>query len=582
MIKHFKLLLLVLVLMSKRNVHAQCGLYEVALHEKISNSSFIIEGKVIEQNFFKGNSGKNIYTINTIQVFSVFKGNLPSKVFIITAGGVFGNQREVPSSLLSLMPGQTGLFFLNKHQKIFQLSQKDLYDVYASAQGFYQYDLNKRKVAEVFTSYDNDKNQFYKLLASNYALTPLVVYDTLQWAYSNEFERLTVINNFAPTVVNAGTGDDITINGFGFGSSRGNSKVLFKKSDDAGFTEVEAEVPHYKSWSDTKIVVTVPQKAGTGKIAVELNGTRAQSSAILQVKYAIINTGSSALIHPARHVARNTNKGYVWNMNVDFDADTNATSNFLVCFKKWRCKTFINWTIGNNVEVNRSERDTISVITFVDDSELPAGVLAFCNSYYSGCTDDDWYIEEQDLLFRKSEKWHYGNEAIPSNKIDFQSVALHELGHAHQLGHVINNTDLMHYSISNGVQKRDIDDSNYEAAQWILNKSLESDICDKKRMQLLDNDLCNDESFGFYNNVIYPNPFSDNLNIDFYLTEDVTLAVGLYDITGKLIVNYTNNNATKGFFPLVFEVPNHLISSGVYILKMQVGDAKTIKKLIKL
>jgi hypothetical protein len=213
---------------------------------------------------------------------------------------------------------------------------------------------------------------------------------------------------------------------------------------------------------------------------------------------------------------------------------------------------------------------------------LPVGVLGLCYSYYSGCSEDDWYIEEQDLLFRKSDKWHFGDQTIPSNKIDFQTVALHELGHAHQLAHVINNVDLMHYSINNGEQRRTIENINLTAAQWMMNKSQESDICDKKRMQLLDAELCNDENFGFFNTIVYPNPFNDLLNIDFYLNKNDKLKLSLFDVTGKLVMHYENENAGKGFFPLEFNALNHLIGSGVYVLKIEIGNEKMVKKLVKL
>jgi hypothetical protein len=161
-------------------------------------------------------------------------------------------------------------------------------------------------------------------------------------------------------------------------------------------------------------------------------------------------------------------------------------------------------------------------------------------------------------------------------------VALHELGHAHQLAHVINTIDLMHFSISAGTQKRNIETNNLLAANWVMNKSQESELCEKKRMQLLDAELCNDENFGFYNTLIYPNPFNDFLSIDFYLSNNNNLRVTLFDITGKEITSYVNDNASKGFFPLVFNVPNHLISAGIYIIKIEIGDEKLVKKLMKL
>jgi hypothetical protein len=561
--------------------YAQCGLYEISLNQKVNESNFIIEGEVIKQQCFKSTRVNKIYTLNTIKVYSVIKGILPQQIEIITAGGRVKNEMESASSLLQLHLGEIGLFFLNKETLENTIKNQELYNVYASSQGFLQYNLTEQIVSDVFINYSNIDNSFYKLLKNSFDLQKRTTYQAIEWSQSSANERLTVINNFSPNNINAGVAAQITINGFGFGSSRGDSKVLFKNTDKGGITDISAENEQYISWSDTKIVVEVPHKAGTGKIAVNVGVVKTESNSSLKVNYAIINTGGNGLIYPARHVAKNENQGYIWNINSNFETDSTVMNNFLISFKKWRCKTYINWTIGKNTSINSSERDTISAITFDENNELPPGVLGLCYSYYSGCSEDDWYIEEQDLLFRKSDLWHYGDEQIPFNKLDFQSVVLHELGHAHQLAHVINVSDLMHYSIANGVQKRNIESINLEAAQWMMNKSQESDICDKKRMQLLDDDLCNDEYFGFFNTVIYPNPFDAFLNIDFYLTKNDHLKVSLFDVQGKLIALYENAGAQKGFFPLVFDVPQHLISAGVYILKIEIGEEKMVKKLIK-
>ena len=578
--KKLSIIVFLFINLAVTQLYAQCGLYEVLLEQKVSESNFIIEGEVISQTSYRSARVNKIFTLNKIKVYSVLKGNVPAEIFIVTAGGRLNNQFEKASSLLSLSVGQIGLFFLNIAAAEPALSTT-IYDVFSSAQGFYNYDVAELLINDVFNTYNNIGQSFYKLLKEQYQLSIKQTYYPIIWGNSSLNNRLTIINNFSPTIANAGVGEQITINGFGFGNTRNGSLVYFRNADDGASTEIAAEDPQYISWSDTKIVVLIPSKACTGKIAVKVGANRAQSNAMLTINYAIINTGSEALNYPPRHVARDANKGYEWHMNLNFEMDSLAASNFLISFKKWRCKTYVNWTIGNHTSINTSVRDTLSVISFDENNELPVGVLGLCYGYYSGCSEEDWYIEEQDLLFRKSDRWFFGDGTIAFNQLDFQSVALHELGHAHQLGHVNNAVDLMHYSLGFGIQKRNIDAFNLTAAQWMINKSLESDLCDKKKMQLLDSDLCDDESFGYYNTQIFPNPFTDFINIDFYLTNQTNIKITLYDVLGKSVVAYENEQAPKGFFPLVIDVPNGLISSGIYILKIELGADKIVKKLIK-
>ena len=561
---------------------AQCGMYEISLTEKINESKYIVEGRVTKQVCFKGSLRNKIYTANTIEVLSLFKGSVEDEIIVITEGGLINDEMEIASSLLHLEIGQIGMFFLNSELKE-KYQTKENYTVYASAQGFYAYNLQTYEVSNTFHHFNNVNEDFYTLLSNNYQLIKTKEIKSINWGGSQIFNRLTVINNFSPLEINGGVSEQLTINGFGFGNSRGNSNVFFKNANNGGLTEISALPKHYKLWSDTKIIVEVPSKAGSGKIVVDIITAAAQSNQSLKVNYSIINTGSdtSSIIYAPKHIARNSNKGYVWHFNENFDSDSTAKSNFLVSFKQWRCKTFVNWTIDGNTAINYSDRDTINVISFDERNELPAGVLGLCYSYYSGCSEDDWYIEEQDMLFKKSDLWHFGDGNIFATKFDFQSVALHELGHGHQLAHVIDPADLMHYSIAPGVQKRAIESNNLAAASWIMGKSIGTQVCGKEKMQLLDSDLCNDVAFGYFNTTVYPNPFTELLNIDFYLTKNEKLQAQIFDITGKLIASYFNEMAPKGYFPLTFNVPNHLIASGVYVLKVQVGEQKMVRKLIK-
>jgi hypothetical protein len=139
----------------------------------------------------------------------------------------------------------------------------------------------------------------------------------------------------------------------------------------------------------------------------------------------------------------------------------------------------------------------------------------------------------------------------------------------------------MHFSINTGVQKRNIEALNLEAAQKMVNSSVQSTPCGKPKMQLLDGDLCNDELFGFYNYRIYPNPFDENLNVELYLTRDDILKIQLFDITGKLIGIYENEKAAKGLFAINFNITKEQISTGLYIMKIDFGNEKTIRKVMR-
>ena len=65
-------------------------LKKVSLSKQIDKSTLVLEGKVLSKKSFWDTKHQKIYTINTIEVFKVFKGEVLPKIEIITLGGVIG------------------------------------------------------------------------------------------------------------------------------------------------------------------------------------------------------------------------------------------------------------------------------------------------------------------------------------------------------------------------------------------------------------------------------------------------------------------------------------------------------------
>lgn len=260
-----------------------------------------------------------------------------------------------------------------------------------------------------------------------------------------------VITSFSPSTTSAGIGSQITINGSGFGSGPASSTkyVEFANSDNGGLTKVRPALVQYVSWNDNQIVVIVPSRAGTGAITVS-NGTATTiSTAILTVSFNIINHAN----YQIKHVNSNSQGGYTWQLEKSFDAQSNAKNSFLKSLSAWSCFTGINWKVGAPTPANQTGRDGINIVRFDTGAELPAGVLGVAYLYFTSCGSNKWEITETDLVFDKERSWNF-EDALPGpSQTDFQSVVQHELGHAHNLGHVIDDSDLMHFSIAPGTRR---------------------------------------------------------------------------------------------------------------------------------
>ena len=81
------------------------------------------------------------------------------------------------------------------------------------------------------------------------------------------------------------------------------------------------------------------------------------------------------------------------------------------------------------------------------------------------------------------------------------------------------------------------------------------------------------------NNInIYPNPAKDNLNINYYLTNDGLVTISLYNVLGEKVVDVINDNQVKGSHNSNIDLKS--VSAGVYTIKMTSGVNNTIVKRI--
>jgi PKD repeat protein len=150
----------------------------------------------------------------------------------------------------------------------------------------------------------------------------------------------------------------------------------------------------------------------------------------------------------------------------------------------WTCTTGINWTIGATTTTDVIANDNINVIRMDNGSELPPGVLGRCTSRWSGCggATIEWYVEELDIVFDDATNWNFGPALPGFTEYDFESVSVHELGHGHQLGHVINTNDVMHYAISNGEDNRVLSANNIAGASDVQSRSTGGSVCSQTVM----------------------------------------------------------------------------------------------------
>jgi hypothetical protein len=497
---------------SGHNLFAQCMLQPVPLSTMIQQSSVVIEGQVLSTTCQWDDNEANIYTIYEIAVLRSFKGTAPSSIKVIERGGIVGLAREVNTNSVMMGVGNTGVFALKQSTQPFDASNQ-YYSLYASVQSAILYDPVTHGAGNVFNTYSNVQTGLYSSIESITSITSTAV-AALDWstvvAHHTEHQHDqssqksnngggafyavaagASISGFLPASLNAGKRETLTINGTGFGASRGTSEVQFNNADNPG-TWISALGSQYVSWSNTQIVVYVPEPAGTGNIRVTDGINTATSTTALQVNYCIINLvydqdgGGAAAVdtaYIARHINQNGTGGYTFRPYTAFSANTGAKTDMVNVIDQWSCASGINWAVGADTTVNTTADDNVNIVRFDVGTELDPGVLGVATSRYSGCITAGrifWFIEEIDITIDDGTSWFYGNVGVPSfTQFDFYTVMLHEVGHAIQLGHVVDNNKVMHYAVSNGAQKRIINATELAGAQYVVDTLGPIAVCGK-------------------------------------------------------------------------------------------------------
>ncbi len=616
MMKKITLFIALLFLISAEQLMAQTTLKEIPLQEQVEQSSLIVEGKVIAKKSFWDDNRHNIYTSNTIEVYKVFKGEQPKTIEVITLGGAVGDKALIAFPSLKLRKGDIGMFMLYNNNVPTELDLKSpnkKYRAYSSLQGFYKYGFENNVAINPFGAKQGISSSFYDEIM-NYTKSKYI-----EVSYFNTKDKISKPSKqskvflpptaitFSPTTASAGTKTVLTISGSGFGGTKG--KVGFRDADSGGNDGPPSFNPVYidaldtevLTWTDTQITVEVPSRAGTGDIRVTHDDTTTGVSATtLTITYAQLNVfsdfysvgGATDHAYETRHVNKNASGGYTWEMQTDFFNDSEfpgAKADFEKALDRWRCETKVNWIVsGSATTVDIVARDGTNVVRFDNGNELGAGVLGKCSSWWSSCgtlnnpTSANWHVEELDIVFDDGTDWHFGAGLPAFTEYDFESVALHELGHGHQLGHVIdpvnngdNLDDVMHYAISNSEQQRVLSANNIAGATNVHGRSTSVVACSQTVMT--DSSICNlsveeDE----LNNAIslYPNPAKDQFYINNASYINLQKAV-IYDISGRLISEHDISNASK---TKTIEVPN--TSKGIYFVNIHSDTAMITRKMI--
>ncbi|MBF9141636.1 T9SS type A sorting domain-containing protein [Hymenobacter properus] len=461
-----------------------CLMQPIEPAQRAHQAALVVEAQVLDAQGFWNASHTRLFTRHRLRVFSLLKGQVADTtgLVLVTEGGRLGLDQQVLTNTLQLAPGQQGVFFLTRAPWS-GLPAAAAYTPYASQQGFIEFNPAERTAAEPFRTYPALDAAFFKqitnltgqprqLLQANPALAPMA-------PAPGQRNMAPTISGFSPQRLPAGTGAVLTITGDGFGNSRGAGFVEFRNADDGGSTRVKARAADYLSWTNNRIDVRVPSAAnggspvsnghpaGSGTLRITTSDQSVvESASAVTIGYALTNVENTdgTLLQRPNHIALNATGGISFRFGPNFT--TSAAASWQRALATWRCQTGMNWDVAAANPSNAIADDGQNVVAFDAGADLPAQVLGRTTSYYRGCYAPSgevvFWVKEIDMQFDDATNFQFGPALAVGalGQIDFESVAVHELGHAQQLTHLILPGAVMHYAVARGQNTRTLSTSS--------------------------------------------------------------------------------------------------------------------------
>lgn len=479
---------------------------KLPLSLRVGVADAVFEGSVISS--YSMSLDNTIYTAFRVSVHKVFKGHITeSEVEVISPGGFYNGTFQVVEPTFTAQNGQTGLFMVSQRSDLQNTSSVPRFYAFAAQQSLVTYHKHEGYASDVFYRYTDITKDIYIPIRNHTAQKEqiLTTFEADIFIAPSKSEQnhqsQAVITSIEPTLARGGTGDIVTIRGSGFGTYRNRANVEFRNADDGGQTWISVPPNHIVSWQSGEIKVIIPGgdwytlnevkniSAGTGPIRLTPeSGEVVISSETLTIIYSLNSrTYQTNQIDPPTYenfrphfFNQNGFGGYTFRPTAALKQNTQAINVFKRSLETWRCGTGVNFSYSDELSTaNCAKIDNISTIALSSTScPMPfLGILAYTSSTWINqpCIGSDgiryFTVTEIDMVINKDINWNYSTDQELNGKYDLESIITHELGHAQQLGHIIDPSKIMNFTIDTSTFRRSLNAFTDIPAGIVINDS---------------------------------------------------------------------------------------------------------------
>lgn len=386
---------------------AAAAVRPMTLSELCAESDAIVEATVVGRSSrqagvadSRGQNRNPIKTAHNLKIGRVLKGERASTFELLLPGGTVGDLTMVVSEVPELAAAGRYLLFLDEN------------GIVGGPQG--SMEIVSGRVPALGLSLHEAVRAIQAIDQPVLGPAPDIDIAAIQALASTSLAEqpgaiaaLAGISSISPGSADAGIGQQVTISGSGFGSTRGGVSFLHGASVSGDRVQATSIV----SWTDSQVVVEVPRRAQGGSVHVTTAGGTTYQSPSFDIGFS-----GSGLTFPAYPV------NYYINENTgDMTGEGSQVRAALATWNESGSNFRVAYAGTSAMASADPDFDGRNDIGFASSGFL-SGVLAWNVLWYHG----DSFIESN-IAFNDAAPW--GNGA--SNSFyDLQSIALHEMGHS--------------------------------------------------------------------------------------------------------------------------------------------------------